>query len=165
MQKINPYDLPRPSRPVEERVFDADGVSVVIAFRRPDAADMNMAAEVAKRLTKDYITGYPEEGTPPAEFFDGIKVSEALFMLAATGQEMQPPEKKVYTAEEFVMLMDRLETDGVRIARWINEKQQDWRRHQGNGSGAPTETSSEARSASTPSIPRSPSAATTSSEA
>ena len=137
MRKIDVFSLPRPERLVEERTFAADGHTITLAFRRPDAADMNMAATTAKRLCEEFITGI--DGLPPATFWDEIKVSESLFMLAASAQEMQPPDRRIYSAEEFVVMMDRLPTDGVRIAQFIREMQMDWRAHQGNGSGAPTE--------------------------
>lgn len=145
-EKINPFHLPRPKRATETREFSADGEPFTVTFRAPDAADMNMASEVAKRLCADYLTGYPEEGTLPAEFFDGIKVSESLFLIAAAGQEMQPPEKRLYTAEELIVLMDRRPDDGVEIARWVNDLLSQWKSRRGNSSGVPTEPSSAAHS-------------------
>jgi hypothetical protein len=147
MQKVNPFLLPRPERTVYTRVFDADGVSVELAFRKPDAADMNRAAETARRLVSDFITGYPEEGTPAADFYDGIKVSESLFLLCASAEEMQPPEVRLYTATDFVLLLDRLPTDGPRIAAFIRELQQDWRQTAPNSRGVPTASSAAERSA------------------
>jgi hypothetical protein len=163
MQKVNPFLLPRPERTVYTRVFDADGVSVELAFRKPDAADMNRAAETARRLVSDFITGYPEEGTPAADFYDGIKVSESLFLLCASAEEMQPPEVRLYTATDFVLLLDRLPTDGPRIAAFIRELQQDWRASPGNSRALRTETPSAEPSTSPIDIPNLNAAATSSS--
>lgn len=165
MQKINPFTLPRPVREVVTRTFSADGVELALSFRRPDAADMNRAAESARRLVSDFIDGYPQEGRPAADFFDGIKVSESLFLLCCSAEEMQPPEARVYTAIEFVMLLDRLPTDGPRIAAFVRELQTDWRVRQGESPGATTGSPSEGRSDSIANTPRSPSEPTSSSGA
>lgn len=164
MQKVNPWALPRPERPAEERTFDSDGVSITLTFRVPDTADINLAAEIANRLARDFIHGYPEEGRPAADFYDGIKVSEGLINLAATAEVMQP--EKIYTAEEFIAFFDRLPNDGVRIAHWIREKQRVWSsRAPGETPGARTGTGSEPRSNGEASIPSSPSSETSSSSA
>jgi len=165
LDKINPYLLPRPERPCEEHVFAAGDVKIPFAVRAPDAADMNMIHEVSRRLSLDYITGRPEEGLPPAEFFDAIKVSEGLFMLAAAGQELQPPDKKRYNAEELIVLWDRFPEAGIEMAQTINRHLVCWRTSRGNSLGVPTEPSSVAHSDSTANTSKSPSAAIISSAA
>jgi hypothetical protein len=165
MQKVNPFTLPRPVREVVTREFSADGVTVTIAFRRPDAADMNRAAETARRRVQEFITGDPEMGRGPADFFDGIKVSESLLLLCAAAEEMQPPEARLYTDIEFVMLLDRLPTDGPRIAAFVREMQIDWRVRQGESPGATTGSPSVERSGSPELIQRSSPEPTSSSEA
>lgn len=155
MKKINPWALPRPERRVVTREFAADGVTVTLSFRRPDAADMNRAAETAKHLCAEYLYGYPEEGRPPADFPDGIKVSEGLILLCACAEEMQPDEARLYDTMEFIALLDRLPTDGPRIAAFVREMQQDWRARQGESPGAPTASSSAACSERHENTPRS----------
>lgn len=138
MKRVDPFQLARPERKVTTRLFDSDGAEVEISFRKPDAADMNRAAEIAYRLTKDFILGYPEEGTPAADFFDGIEVTESFFQLCASAEVMQPPDARAYNAIDFAILMDRLPTDGPRIAAFVREMQIDWRTSSGNSRGVPT---------------------------
>ena len=167
--RIDPFRLTRPPRAIVTRTFDADGVSITLAFRRPTAADMNRAAETARQLVADFITGYPEEGRPPADFYEGVKVSESYFVLCAAAEEMQPPEQEMpegaqrFDAVNFAVLLDKLEMDGPRIAGFIREMQTGWRQPPGNSSGAPTGSSSAARSASPDNTPN-PSSAPTSSD-
>ena len=163
MSRIDPFRLPRPERKLVTRLFTADGYDVEFSFRRPDAADMNRAAETAKRLVMTYITGSPAEGIPPCEFFDGIKVSESLFLLCASAEEMQPPDLSArYSAEDFVMWLDRLEEDGPKVAGFINEMIYDWRRGP-NSRALRTDSPSVEQSASVTNTSKSPSGETSSS--
>lgn len=152
MNTVDPFRLPRPKREIVTRTFSADGVSITLAFRRPDVAEMNRAAEVARQLVADFITGDAREDRPPADFFDGIPVSESYFVLCASAEQMQPPPDLMpegcqrYDAVNFAVLLDRLPTDGPRIAAFVREMQVDWRASSGNSPGAPTGDSAAARS-------------------
>jgi hypothetical protein len=143
MQKVDLWAHARPQREVVERTFQADGDPITLRFRRPDAADMCRAAEVAKRLVEDYITG--SDDRPAAEFWDGIKLSEQLCMTAATAEQMQP--EQVYSAEEFILMQDRRPTDWPEINALIREQSRHWREASGKSPAVRAE-----KSAAPPSI-------------
>lgn len=128
MPKLNVYTLPRPKRKVETRTFREGEVELELTLRAPDVADMARAAEAAKRLTEDYITG--SDLRPEAAPFPEpeVKVSEALFQTVALIAEMQPATdpRERYDAVEFTLLAANLPRTWTKIQRWVGELVADW---------------------------------------
>lgn len=129
--KLNVWTLEKRERAIETRTFSQDGEEFTLTLRPPDVADLARAAEVAQQLKEDYITG---SSIRPAIPFPGdVKVSEALFLLAATAAEMQCPENPAdrYDPEELVRLGDKLPEAWAEAQQWIAAKQRAWGKSRG----------------------------------
>jgi hypothetical protein len=131
MAKLDTFALNRRERPSQSRTFEQDGVSFTLTLRAPDVADLARAAEVAARMKEDFITG--SDLRPPCEFPDGVKVSEGLFLLAATAAEMQCPENRAdrYEPEELIQLSDKLPEAWAEAHIWISGLQRSWETRRG----------------------------------
>jgi hypothetical protein len=129
--KLNVWTLEKRERLAETRAFEQDGISFMLTLRPPDVADLARASEVATRMKEDFITG--GDGRPACEFPGDVKVSEALFLLAATAAEMQCPENPAdrYEPEELVQLADKLPEAWAEAQQWISTLQRAWEKRRG----------------------------------
>jgi hypothetical protein len=131
LAKLNVFTLAKRERAIETRTFREDGEEFTLTLRTPDLADLARAAEVAQQLEEDYLTG--AAGRPPIPFPGDVKVSKALFLLAATAAEMQCPESAAdrYEPEELVQLADKLPEAWAEAQEWIGAKQRAWEKRRG----------------------------------
>ena len=122
MPKLNVYALERPARPVTTETFTENGQTLTIAFRRPDAADLALAAERAQKLTEDWITGSEIRGPAPFPYED-VKPSRVLFDNICVAVESQVVEEPgdAYTEIEFLLLAARLPNTWLKIQRLLRE--------------------------------------------
>jgi hypothetical protein len=120
MPKLNVYGLERPERPVQEFTFEERGHTLTVSFRRPDAADLAIAAELSERLTQDYLTGNPDLGRGPAPFpYPDVKPSRSLFHNACVAKECQVVENPAdaYDEVEWLLIAARLPETWLKILR------------------------------------------------
>jgi hypothetical protein len=137
LAKLDVFSLQRRERQAQTRTFEQDGVSFTLTLRPPDVADLARAAEVAQRMKEDFITG--SEARPACEFPGGVKVSEALFLLAATAAEMQCPENRAdrYEPEELIQIADKLPEAWAEAQAWIGSLQRSWEKRRGERPASP----------------------------
>lgn len=123
MPKVNVYTLERPARRIETRTFEENGQSLTLAFHKPDAADLAMAAELAQKLIADWIDGNPDLGRGPAPFpYPDVKLSRLLCNNAAIAVECQAAEPaECYDAIEFLLMSSRLPETWLKIQRLLQE--------------------------------------------
>jgi hypothetical protein len=124
LPKVNVYNLARPARRVESRDFAENGETLSLAFHKPDAADLAMAAERAEKLVADWIEGNPETGRGPAPFpYPDVKLSRLLcnnVAVAVECQEADDPAER-YDEIEFLLMSARLPESWLQIQRLLQE--------------------------------------------
>jgi hypothetical protein len=122
MPKVNVYALERPARRVETRTFEENGQSLTLAFHKPDAADLAMAAERAQKLIEDWITGSEIRGPAPFPYPE-VKLSKLLcnnVAVAVECQEAEDPAER-YEAIEFLVMSARLPETWMQVQRLLQE--------------------------------------------
>lgn len=122
MAKLDPYTLPRASRPQQTRTFvEPDtGVELTLTLRAPDAADAARAAERCDRLVEDYIDG---SNLRPAGPFPDPEVapSRGLFLTCCLVAEMQVCENPGdrYDAIELCILSSKCPVIWAQVQGWV----------------------------------------------
>ncbi len=140
MPKINPYNLPRPERPITVREFGKDGQPFTLALRAADASDKMLARERADVLTRLYVTGDGDREAAPLPDPD-IKPSRYLISAACLLREMQAPEdpREIYDEMDVIQLAVKRPRDWMDIEDLVGRVQLEWEKTSPNSPGAPTD--------------------------
>lgn len=134
MAKLDPYTLPRASRPVQTRTFEEPetGAKLTLTLRAPDAADAAKATESCEILVRDYIAGDDVRGAGP--FPDPeVKPSASLFQTCCLIAEMQCPENPAdrYDAIELAILSSKMPTAWAQVQKWVRALVYFWEQARG----------------------------------
>lgn len=167
MPKLNVLSMARRERKIETRTFDRDGEPLTVTLTEVDAAIVARAQEIHEEACKTFIDGF-EDGQPPAPFPDEhVRPSKSLFFNCAMLEQLQVVEHEQdrYRLWEWAVISDRRPRDWVDLCNWADGLGKEFAADPGKSAGAPAASSSAPRSSKGKNSRRSPSAATSSSEA